>query len=80
MQMRFLSTIIRNRTVSCIIVTLKKILKNTIKVYRRVVFLRTFLYFFENTPDVPNCIAVVQQIHELFSENTIIVSENTKNV
>ena len=80
MQMRFLSTIIRNRTVSCIIVTLKKILKNTIKVYRRVVFLRTLLYFFENTPDVPNCIAVVQQIHELFSENTIIVSENTKNV
>ena len=51
-------------------VALKKILKNTIKVSRRVVFLRTLLYFFENTPDVPNCIAVVQQIHELYSKYT----------
>ena len=70
--------------------TLKKILKNTTKVYRRVVFLRTFLYFMENPPKYIKCTElynsctantrVVQQIHELFCENTIIVSKNTKNV
>ena len=44
------------------------------------VFLGKSTKIHQNTSNVPNCITVVQQIHELFCENTIIVSKNTKNV
>ena len=49
--------------------TLKKILKNTTKVYRRVVFLRTFLYFMENPPKYIKC----TELYNSCTANTRVV-------
>ena len=48
---------------------LKKILKNTTKVYRRVVFLRTFLYFIENPPKYIKC----TELYNSCTANTRVV-------